>query len=58
MADGFNRDQHRQHALTKASATHLLNSGHIDRQTHKEIVKHAERGMKAARSYGGAKRDE
>jgi hypothetical protein len=40
---------HHMHALTKASATHLLNEGHIDRETHREIVRHAERGMKAAR---------
>jgi hypothetical protein len=43
------RAEHRGHALTKASATHLLRSGHIDRAQHRDIVKDAERGMKAAR---------
>jgi hypothetical protein len=46
---GFDRDEHRGHALTKASATHLLNAGHLDEDHHAEIVKHAEKGMKAAR---------
>ena len=35
------------HALVKASATHLLNHGHIDAKTHSKIVAHADRGMKA-----------
>jgi hypothetical protein len=43
------------HALTKASAQHLLNAGHIDGKKHKEIVAHAERGMKAARKDRDAK---
>lgn len=45
----MNRDKHREHALTKASATHLLNAGHIDADKHAEIVKDAERGMRAAK---------
>ena len=43
---------HHMHALTKASATHLLNSGHIDKDQHREIVKDAERGMKTAPRKG------
>lgn len=40
---------HHMHALDKASATHLFKAGHIDSNTHDEIVRHAERGMRAAR---------
>lgn len=47
--DDHDKHPHHMHALTKASATHLLNTGHIDRDQHREIVAHAERGMKAAR---------
>lgn len=50
MAHKLNREEHRHHALTKASATHLRNAGHIDDEQHAEIVKHAEKGMKAAKS--------
>jgi len=39
---------HHEHALAKASATHLLKMGHIDKDQHREIVKDAERGMKTA----------
>ena len=56
MADGFNRDQHRQHALSKGSAKHLLNQGYIDAKKHNEIVKHAEKGMKAAKGAPPPKR--
>jgi hypothetical protein len=44
-----NHAKRHMHALTKASATHLLNSGHIDRKKHREIVEHAEKGMARAR---------
>jgi hypothetical protein len=37
------------HALTKASATHLRNAGHISDRKHKEIVADAEAGMKKTR---------
>jgi hypothetical protein len=40
---------HHMHALTKGSAKHLFNHGHIDRETHDEIVAHAEKGMRNAR---------
>jgi hypothetical protein len=40
---------HHMHALTKASATHLLRAGHINRSTHRGIVQQAEAGMKAAK---------
>jgi hypothetical protein len=40
---------HHHHALVKASATHLFNSGHLDQEQHDEIVKHAERGMAKAK---------
>lgn len=40
---------HHMHALDKASARTLHKAGYIDREKHDEIVKHAERGMKAAR---------
>lgn len=51
------RAEHRNHALSKASAEHLFREGHIDRDQHREIIADAERGMKAARkvSYGGVK---
>jgi len=48
---------HHHHALTKASATHLFRAGHIDHQTHRKIVQHAERGMKAARGQPRTERD-
>ena len=40
---------HHMHALDKGAATHLLRGGHIDQETHDEIVKHAERGMAKAK---------
>lgn len=45
----MSKKPHHMHALTKGSATHLHREGHIDKKTHDEIVKHAERGMKSAR---------
>jgi hypothetical protein len=33
------------HALTKASAKHLHKHGHISKQKHNEIVKHADKNM-------------
>lgn len=39
---------HHEHALAKASASHLLKMGHIDKEQHREIVADAERGMKTA----------
>lgn len=44
---------HHIHALVKASAKHLFNQGHINHEQHREIVKHAEKGMKAARGKRG-----
>ena len=52
---GSSAKPHHMHALTKASATHLLNGGHIDREQHGKIVKHAERGMKQALKARGEK---
>jgi hypothetical protein len=45
----MSKKPHHMHALTKGSATHLHKEGHITKEQHDEIVRHAERGMKAAR---------
>lgn len=40
---------HHMHALDKGAAKHLLLGGHLDKEQHDEIVKHAERGMAKAK---------
>jgi hypothetical protein len=40
----------RQHALAMASATHLLNMGHIDKSTHDTIHSNASRQLQSRKS--------
>jgi hypothetical protein len=42
------------HALSKASATHLHKQGHISKQKHNEIVKHADKNMTRLRNKAKA----
>lgn len=45
---------HHHHALTKASAVHLHRAGQIPASQRDQIIKSADRGMKAARAAGPA----
>lgn len=40
---------HFHHASMKGHATALFRHGHLDKEQHDEIVKHAERGMAKAK---------
>lgn len=46
------RKPHHAHALNKASAENLHRQGLIDDETHADIVRHAEAGMKRAKRDG------
>jgi hypothetical protein len=49
----MSKKPHHMHALTKASAKHLHAMGHIPASHRDQIIKSAERGMRAAKAPVG-----